>query len=88
MHAVENDDNKRRAPRMRTIKGASLVLPGSGSTFSCVMRNLSETGALVELPSTVGVPHLVTLMTEDGKVNRPCSVAWRTETRLGLTFTE
>jgi hypothetical protein len=82
------EDNKRRAPRMRTIKGASLILPGSGSTFSCVMRNLSETGALVELPSTIGVPQTVTLQTADGILNRTCSVAWRTETRLGLTFTD
>jgi hypothetical protein len=82
------EDNKRRAPRMRTIKGASLILPGSGSTFSCVMRNLSETGALVELPSTIGVPQTVMLQTADGALSRTCSVAWRTETRLGLTFTD
>lgn len=88
MPAPENDDDKRRAPRLRTIKGASLVLPGSASTFSCVMRNLSETGALVELPSTIGVPHTVTLRTDDGLLERPCTVAWRTETRLGLAFTD
>ena len=82
------EENKRRAPRMRTIKGASLVLPRSESTFSCVMRNVSETGALVELPSTIGVPQEVTLQTADGMVNRSCSVAWRTQTRLGLTFTD
>jgi hypothetical protein len=88
MPAPENDDNKRRAPRLRTIKGASLVLPGSGSTFSCVMRNKSDTGALVEMPSTIGVPQTVTLRTDDGLLERPCTVAWRTETRLGLAFTD
>lgn len=82
------DENKRRAPRLRTIKGASLVLPGSESAFSCVMRNVSQTGAMVELPSTIGVPQAVTLQTDDGQLVRKCRVVWRTETRLGLDFTE
>jgi hypothetical protein len=86
--ATDDGANKRRAPRLRTIKGASLVLPGSASAFSCVMRNLSETGALVELPSTVGVPQSVILQTDDKTLNRRCTVAWRTETRLGLTFAD
>lgn len=88
MTAPQNDSDQRRAPRLRTIKGAKLVLPGGGSAYSCVMRNISSTGALVELPSTLGVPYTVTLQTDDGSVNRPCTVAWRTETRMGLTFTE
>jgi hypothetical protein len=85
---MEPAENKRRSPRMRTIKGASLLLPGSASAFSCVMRNLSEHGALVELPSTIGVPAIVILQTQDGSVNRHSRVVWRTETRLGLEFTD
>lgn len=88
MTGPDSDSNKRGAPRLRTIKGAKLVLPGGGSSFSCVMRNLSATGALVELPSTLGIPFNVTLQTDDGSVNRPCNVAWRTETRMGLTFVD
>jgi hypothetical protein len=88
MTASRNDSDLRRAPRLRTIKGAKLVLPGGAAAFSCVMRNLSSTGALVELPSTLGVPYNVTLQTDDGSLNRPCTVAWRTETRMGLTFTD
>ncbi|BCJ90428.1 hypothetical protein IZ6_11630 [Terrihabitans soli] len=81
-------DNKRRSPRMRTMKGASVILPGSASAFSCVMRNLSEHGALVELPSTIGIPGAVILQTQDGTLNRHCRVVWRTEVRLGLEFTD
>ena len=85
MTAPEND--KRAAARLRTIKGARLVLPGSAAAYSCIMRNLSDTGAMVELPSTVGVPHNVVLETTDGGIRRDCEVIWRTETRLGLKFT-
>lgn len=85
---METIENKRRSVRMRTMKGANLALPGSASVFSCVMRNLSEHGALVELPSTIGVPAAVILQTQDGTLNRHCRVVWRTETRLGLEFTD
>jgi hypothetical protein len=85
---MESDENKRRSPRLRTMKGASLLLPGSASAFSCVMRNLSEHGALIELPSTIGIPAAVILQTQDGTLKRPARVAWRTETRLGLEFTD
>lgn len=85
---MDSAENKRRSPRLRTMKGASLVLPGSASAFSCVMRNLSEHGALIELPSTIGIPAAVILETQDGTLKRLCRVAWRTETRLGLEFTD
>lgn len=85
---MASEENKRRSPRMRTMKGASLLLPGSASAFSCVMRNLSEHGALIELPSTIGVPAAVTLQTQDGTLNRAGRVVWRTETRLGIEFTD
>jgi hypothetical protein len=70
------------------MKGASLLLPGSASAFSCVMRNLSEHGALVEVPSTIGIPAIVILQTQDGTLNRHSRVVWRTETRMGLEFTD
>lgn len=85
---MEPVENKRRSVRMRTMKGANLVLPGSASVFSCVMRNLSEHGALVEVPSTIGIPSSIILQTQDGTLNRHCRVVWRTESRLGLEFTD
>lgn len=79
-------DNKRAAPRLRSLKGAHLVLPNGVSTFQCVVKNMSATGVLVELPSTLAVPNRVTLKMDDGSAERLCDVAWRTETRLGLHF--
>jgi hypothetical protein len=52
------------------------------------MRNLSQHGALVEVPSTIGIPATVILQTQDGTLNRHCHVVWRTETRMGLEFTD
>lgn len=82
----EKKEELRKSQRHRTLKGASLVLPGTGSTFSCTLRNLSEGGAMVELPSTLGVPYEIILETADAQIRRRVRVAWRTETRMGLTF--
>jgi hypothetical protein len=79
-------ENKRTAARLRSLKGARLVLPNRIGTFQCTVRNLSATGACVELPSTLSVPNRVTLRMDDGSPDRLCDVAWRTEQRLGLHF--
>jgi hypothetical protein len=79
-------DNKRIATRLRSLKGARVILPNRMSTFQCTVRNLSATGACVEMPSTLGVPNRITLKMDDGSPDRLCDVAWRTETRLGLHF--
>lgn len=79
-------DNKRIAARLRSLKGALLILPNRIGTFQCTVRNMSATGACVELPSTLSVPNHLTLRMDDGSPDRPCEVAWRTETRLGLHF--
>lgn len=86
MNADAQDANKRVAPRMRTLKGARLVLPNNVSTFQCMVRNISDTGLAVELPSTLAIPNRVTLRMDDGRPDRLCDVVWRTETRLGLHY--
>ena len=43
--------DKRRAPRKRTLKGASITFNDRQSVITCIMRNLSASGALLILPS-------------------------------------
>jgi hypothetical protein len=82
----ESGENQREAPRMRTLKGGHIVLPNNISTFQCTIRNLSQTGALLETASTLGIPQRFTLKSDDGGIDRPVMVAWRTERRLGVRF--
>jgi hypothetical protein len=42
----------RKVRRRRVFKAALIQFPGG--TFSCVVRDLSETGALLELPGQLG----------------------------------
>ena len=61
MNASAETENKRAAPRLRSLKGAHLVLANGISTFRCTVRNISTTGVCVELPSTLAVPNRLTL---------------------------
>ena len=46
---------RRRAPRQRALLAAKLATDDANQTLDCVIRNLSEDGALIETTS----PHLV-----------------------------
>jgi len=81
-----SSDDKRKAQRHRTLKGAKILLPGNFSLFECTVRNLSPTGAQLELASTLGIPNSFRLKLDDKGDVHSCRVAWRTATRLGVEF--
>jgi hypothetical protein len=51
----------RRSPRRRTLKGETILF-GTTTTIDCVVRNLSETGASLEVETYVGIPANFTLL--------------------------
>ncbi|HXX09767.1 MAG TPA: PilZ domain-containing protein [Pseudolabrys sp.] len=78
---VENRTN----PRVRTLKGGSIIF-GVGSTVDCVIRNLSETGACLEVASPIGIPDEFSLQIKPDSTKRDCHVVWRAANRIGLHF--
>jgi hypothetical protein len=76
--------DKRRSPRRRTLKAGWIVFNGGHSTINCVVRNLSATGAMLELPSVVGVPATFTLVISDE--SHKCRVVRRSIGVLGVSF--
>ncbi|HLI99863.1 MAG TPA: PilZ domain-containing protein [Bradyrhizobium sp.] len=73
----------RIATRHRVLKGGKITF-GGGGAIDCTVRNVSETGAALDVISPVGIPAQFTLVT-DGK-QLPCRVVWRKEKRIGVTF--
>ena len=57
-----------------------------GGAIDCTVRNLSETGAALEVSSPVGVPEHFTLLIEADHIHVPCRVVWRKDTRIGVHF--
>jgi hypothetical protein len=73
-------------PRRRTLKAGKIVFDRRTCVMDCMVRNVSATGACLELPSTVGVPDRFDLVIAPEPRARPCRVAWKDNTRVGVTF--
>lgn len=76
-------DENRIATRHRVLKGGSIQF--GGGSIDCTVRNISDTGAALDVTSPLGIPAQFTLMTTDGN-QFPCRVVWRKEKRIGVTF--
>jgi hypothetical protein len=77
---------RRRSPRMRTLKGGRIIA-SSGSSIRCTVRNISETGALLELQSPTFLAQNIELVFEDPEwVPRVCRVVWRDGALMGVEF--
>jgi hypothetical protein len=62
-----------------------IVAPG-GASIDCTVRNLSATGAALEVVSPLYIPGRFKLIVQTDNLNRPCHVVWRKERRIGVAF--
>jgi hypothetical protein len=74
----------RAAPRRRLLKAGKISF--GGGAIDCTVRNLSNTGAALEVISPVGIPERFTLVVEADQRHLPCRVVWRKEKRIGVHF--
>jgi PilZ domain len=76
--------DKRSTARHRVLKAGTMEF--DGSAFTCMVRNLSDTGAMLDVATPVGIPEHFTLFLQlDGR-RKPCHVIWRKEKRIGVVF--
>ena len=76
-------DDRRRAPRTRMLKSGKILL--GAYRVPCAVRNLSETGACLEVQTTFGIPSKFEFAMADQPV-RACKVVWLRDTQLGVQF--
>ena len=74
----------RRSLRQRTYKGGSVSLPTG--VLSCVIRNLSDTGACLEFNDAAPLPNAFRLIIKPEIIARNCMVAWRKGEKIGVRF--
>ena len=77
-------ENNRAAPRQRVFKAGTIEF--GGSTIECVVRNISETGAALEVASPVSIPAEFNLLISGNIAKRPCRVVWVKDKRIGVAF--
>ena len=74
---------QRAADRRRMLRAATIEF--NGGAIDCRLRNLSSTGAMLDVESPVGIPSHFTLMIGDGH-RLPCRIIWRKPNRIGVAF--
>jgi hypothetical protein len=75
----------RKTARCRVLDTA-LIRFGDISAC-CVVRNLSDHGAALDIGSQRGIPDQFTLIAMSEKKIYSCSVVWRKHRRIGVSFT-
>src|SRR5436190_19647494 len=70
---TETMSERRERPRDRVLRIAAIKF--EGSEISCLARNISTTGAALDVGSSTNVPDFFTLFT-DGS-HRCCQIIWR-----------
>jgi hypothetical protein len=78
-------NEKRQTARHRALKGGSISFSG-GAKIDCVIRNLSETGAALEVESPIGIPDDFMLFVNQEETKWSCHVAWRSAKKIGVRF--
>ena len=76
---------RRKNSRSRVLKSAKLIL-GSSSVIDCVVRNLTNVGARIQIPSTTDLPENMDMTFDGGRSLRPCRIVWRTLDETGVEF--
>jgi PilZ domain len=80
----QNQMDRRVAPRRPVRKAGMIEFPGGA--FSCMVQNLSETGAALDVPNSIEIPeHFSLMIIERGDAVR-CRSVWRTERQIGVAF--
>lgn len=84
---TENDiKDQRPASRVRTIMQGRIVFNNGSATLDCVIRNLSETGAKLELSSSVTIPDRFQLVIPRRSETRRARIVWHRDELMGIAF--
>jgi PilZ domain len=76
---------KRVAPRHRVLKHGTLAFAGGGG-IDCMVRNISSSGARLDIANPIGVPQTFTLVIEADQFRRRCHAVWSSDKRVGVAF--
>jgi hypothetical protein len=77
-------ENSRAAPRHRILKAGSIEF--NGGVVDCTVRNISDTGAALEVAAPLDVPDAFWLLISGDHTRRYCQVAWRRGKHIGVAF--
>jgi PilZ domain len=79
-------DEQRRKQRQRVLKSGKIVYGGGSIVIDCTIRNLSDTGARLQVPTSVAIPDRFEFTEASSGKIRPANVVWRKGDLIGIRF--
>jgi hypothetical protein len=84
---MQNSANhQRRSPRIRSLIAARIIYNNDASTLDCVIRNISEDGAKLQLSGGAAIPIEFSLLIIKKEVTRQARITWRSGEEIGVEF--
>ncbi|MBO0664483.1 PilZ domain-containing protein [Jiella sp. MQZ9-1] len=79
---------RRAAPRMRVLKRAKVIFNNGYSTFDCIVRNISATGALLTIDDSVHLPKEFRIRIGEEQSTRLAELVYRRSMFAGIRFVD
>jgi len=79
-------DEHRASRRQRVLKSGKIIYANGSIVIDCTIRNISETGAQLKVPTTVGIPDQFEFRETMGGKGRAVTVVWRKGDLIGIGF--
>jgi len=78
--------DRRKVARSRMLREGKILFNGHRSVIDCVVRNLSEAGACLQVASVMGIPPTFDLQIDREATSRPCQAIWHAQNRISVEF--
>ncbi len=83
---VKDSAEHRQNARMRLLKGGIIAFSARHATLPCVVRDISETGARLQVKQVSSVPDTFELIVELDGLEVAAEVVWRSGSEVGIRF--
>jgi hypothetical protein len=82
---TESGSNRRITLRKKTLKSAKIIFNKKQSVIDCFVRDVSDTGAKLQVSDLAGIPRTFTLIFNDGS-SHECERVRAHGAELGVRF--
>ena len=79
-------EERRRNPRIRTFRKARIVVDGRADAVPCILRDISATGARIEISDDVDLPERFRFAISGERGDRICSIVRRSNDTVSVRF--
>lgn len=82
-----NVEERRKVTRSKVLKSGAITFE-SASGISCIVRNLSTEGALLETDGQTAIPDHFSIIIKPEMKRHYCQVIWRSGVKIGIKFVD